>query len=217
MKKNVFAISAAAIILAACATTPSNKENKPTVTEDDIAGMWVQPIPGMDGTQGILLEKGGKASSVNMYTLCYDKWELRGDTLILSGWSCGNGTAGYGSEKQVISKLTADSLTTTREGGLQTSYGKEANPEKHSGKIVKTVSGVVTLADERRTFVADGDTTECWIKDNSGFLQNKFVESKEPKWSAHVTMIVTDEGKCDEGFAAKYPTSLKVHNVVKCE
>lgn len=32
-----------------------------------IEGKWVEPVPGMEGqTQGIYLEEGGKASSINM-------------------------------------------------------------------------------------------------------------------------------------------------------
>lgn len=56
-----------------------------------IVGEWVEPIPGMDSQmQGIILTKGGEASSINMATLQYEKWEKRGDKLILSGKSIGN-------------------------------------------------------------------------------------------------------------------------------
>ncbi|RPD38454.1 lipocalin family protein [Chitinophaga barathri] len=55
-----------------------------------IAGRWMQPVPGLDSlTQGINLRKNGKASSINMHTLLYDKWLLVKDTLFL--WSHSEG------------------------------------------------------------------------------------------------------------------------------
>lgn len=56
-----------------------------------LEGKWVQPIPGMDGQQGISLEKNGKASSINMSTLLYEAWRQDGNKLILTGQSLGNG------------------------------------------------------------------------------------------------------------------------------
>ncbi|MBO9152951.1 lipocalin family protein [Chitinophaga sp. GCM10012297] len=53
-------------------------------------GRWMQPVPGLDSlTQGIYLRKNGKASSINMHTLLYDKWALVKDTLFL--WSHSEG------------------------------------------------------------------------------------------------------------------------------
>ena len=51
-----------------------------------IEGEWVEPVPGMEGqVQGVKLEPGGRASSVDMATLQYEAWERQGDRLILSG------------------------------------------------------------------------------------------------------------------------------------
>ncbi len=59
---------------------------------NSIEGEWVEPISGMENyVQGIKLEKNGIASSINMATLQYDKWEKINDKLILSGKSIGNG------------------------------------------------------------------------------------------------------------------------------
>lgn len=60
-----------------------------------LPGKWMQPVPGIDSIlQGIELRKNGKAVSVNMHTLLYDKWELSHDTLIL--WSHAEGVENAG-------------------------------------------------------------------------------------------------------------------------
>ena len=60
-----------------------------TKTEVDstlLPGKWMQPVPGIDSIlQGMDLRKNGKAISINMHTLLYDKWKLAHDTLML--WS----------------------------------------------------------------------------------------------------------------------------------
>ena len=41
---------------------------------ESLVGKWVQPVPGMPQIeQGFILEEGGKASSVNMATLSYER------------------------------------------------------------------------------------------------------------------------------------------------
>lgn len=45
----------------------------------NIEGKWVEPIPSMESQmQGIHLEKGGKATSINMATLQYENGKARG-------------------------------------------------------------------------------------------------------------------------------------------
>ncbi|MGN0033069.1 MAG: lipocalin family protein [Candidatus Limimorpha sp.] len=90
-------------ILSAFALTSCN--------EADIEGRWVEPIPGMENQiQGICLEKGGKASSINMATLLYDSWERNGDILILSGKSIGNKVSSTFIDTLTIQELTKDKL-----------------------------------------------------------------------------------------------------------
>ena len=49
-----------------------------------IVGSWVEPVPGLEGqVQGIKMEEGGVASSVNMATLVYESWKQEGTKLIL--------------------------------------------------------------------------------------------------------------------------------------
>lgn len=88
-------------------------------------GKWVEPIPGMEGqVQGVCLEKGGKARSVNSATLLYEKWEQKGDTLILSGKSLGNGVTIDFSDTYLIEKLSDDELILKNED-LTIKYHKQ--------------------------------------------------------------------------------------------
>lgn len=94
-------------------------------TQTDIVGEWTQPVPGMeDMTQGFVLQQGGKASSVNMATLQYERWEKQGDILILSGKSIGNGQTIDFSDTMRIDLLTDTELTLTR-GNLTLEYTRQ--------------------------------------------------------------------------------------------
>ncbi len=82
-------------------------------------------MPGMENQmQGVNLEKGGKASSINMATLQYESWEKQGDKLILSGKSIGNHETGSFTDTLVIEKLTENELT-LKKGSLSINYRKK--------------------------------------------------------------------------------------------
>lgn len=92
---------------------------------NDIEGKWVEPIPGMkDQMQGVNLEKGGKASSINMATLQYEKWEKKDNKLILSGKSIGNHATSSFTDTLIIEKLTKEELT-LKKGRLTINYKKQ--------------------------------------------------------------------------------------------
>ena len=75
MKKKMLATTLLTGLLAACSGNSAS-----------VTGVWIEPIPGMeDQVQGIKLEEGGIASSVNMATLVYKNWKQEGDQLILAG------------------------------------------------------------------------------------------------------------------------------------
>ncbi len=81
MKKKMLAAILLTGLLVACSGNSTS-----------VVGVWVEPVPGMEGQmQGIKIEEGGAASSVNMATLVYENWKQEGDKLILSGKSIGNG------------------------------------------------------------------------------------------------------------------------------
>ena len=92
---------------------------------NSIEGKWVEPISGMESqVQGINLEEGGKASSINMATLQYENWSKNGDMLILSGKSIGNHETISFSDTLIIEKLTKDELT-LKKGSLTIHYKKQ--------------------------------------------------------------------------------------------
>lgn len=92
-----------------------------------LEGAWTEPVPGMAGqVQGVRLEKAGKASSINMATLQYERWERRADTLILSGKSIGNHQTISFTDTLLIDELT-DSTLTLRRGGQSFRYRRQCN------------------------------------------------------------------------------------------
>lgn len=82
-------------------------------------------VPGMETQmQGVNLEKGGKASSINMATLQYEKWEKKGNMLILSGKSIGNHETISFTDTLTIEELTENKLT-LKKGSLTINYQKQ--------------------------------------------------------------------------------------------
>lgn len=90
-----------------------------------LIGGWIEPIPGMEGqVQGIKIEEGGNASSINMATLVYESWKQNGDQLILTGKSIGNGQTIEFADTLEIITLTADSLILDN-GKMEFHYAKQ--------------------------------------------------------------------------------------------
>lgn len=92
-----------------------------------LVGSWVEPIPGMNGEQGVKLEENGKAQSINMATLQYESWTLQGNTLVLAGKSLGNGTTIEFKDTLTVVSLTADSLIVApnRGEGMERHYSRK--------------------------------------------------------------------------------------------
>lgn len=60
-------------------------------SEDQLLGKWLQPVTGVDKTtQGFYLKKKGVITSINTYSITYDKWSVSHDTLLF--WSHIEGT-----------------------------------------------------------------------------------------------------------------------------
>lgn len=90
-----------------------------------VVGTWVEPVPGMAGkVQGVKIEEGGNASSINMATLVYESWKQKGDQLILTGKSIGNGQTIEFTDTLEIIKLSADSLILDN-GEIEFHYAKQ--------------------------------------------------------------------------------------------
>ena len=116
MKK--FLLAAVLVIAAAACSEKKGGES--------IIGSWVMPIEGQPGKmQGIKLEEGGEASSINMATLVYKYWEQQGDNLYLTVKSIGNGIEIEGVDTLKIEKLTGDSLVLNSNYGYTLRYVRE--------------------------------------------------------------------------------------------
>lgn len=93
-------------------------------TPISIVGSWIQPIPGMEGVQGIRLEEGGIASSINMNTLLYNSWTQNNDSLYLRGESLGNGETILFNDSFYIRLLNADSLVIVSRDTVTQSFSR---------------------------------------------------------------------------------------------
>ncbi|WP_279122148.1 lipocalin family protein [Bacteroides acidifaciens] len=114
MRKKILVATLLVGLLAACGGSATS-----------VVGTWVEPVPGMAGqVQGIKMEEGGGASSVNMATLIYESWKQEGDKLILTGKSIGNGQTIEFTDTMAIKKLTADSLVLDNRG-MEIRYTKQ--------------------------------------------------------------------------------------------
>lgn len=96
----------------------------------DLEGNWVEVMPvNKDIIQGVTLEKSGKASSIGMATLQYEKWKSEDGKLILWGKSIGNGQTIDFSDTLNIVKVTADSMLLGKYGMYRVNYYKVASIE----------------------------------------------------------------------------------------
>lgn len=117
MKRLILGAAVIVIALAACGGKKSS---------DSIIGSWVMPIEGQPGqVQGLKLDAGGEASSINMATLVYKSWEQQGDDLLLSVKSIGNGMEIEGVDTLKIEKLTTDSLILSSNYGYTLRYVRQ--------------------------------------------------------------------------------------------
>ncbi|WFE84516.1 MULTISPECIES: lipocalin family protein [Parabacteroides] len=92
---------------------------------NQLKGSWVAPINGMpEQMEGFELKDNGLASSINMATLVYEKWETikldKADALVLQGKSIGNGQTLSFSDTLKIDKISENSLTLTQDSYTRT-------------------------------------------------------------------------------------------------
>ncbi|RHU27181.1 hypothetical protein DXD68_11135 [Parabacteroides sp. TM07-1AC] len=92
---------------------------------NQLKGSWVAPINGMpEQMEGFELKDDGLASSINMATLVYEKWETikldNTDVLVLQGKSIGNGQTLSFSDTLKIDKISENSLTLTQDSYTRT-------------------------------------------------------------------------------------------------
>ncbi|WP_164714225.1 lipocalin-like domain-containing protein [Chitinophaga rhizosphaerae] len=135
MRMQITFFAAALILFSACQNgqkrqTDQQEQNKATASEqpalptkEKLTGKWTQPIPGQEpAIQGIEIKGDGSASSINMHTLIYEKWQLNGDTLLLWNHSTGVKEPIAAIDTTVITTLTDSTLVLTNSNGYQSSY-----------------------------------------------------------------------------------------------
>lgn len=209
-----------ATLLAASCTVFSCNSNK------DIAGEWLESTPGMEHLeQGFILEKDGKASSINMHTLKYESWKKEGNKLILFGQSSGNGMTIPFSDTLSICSLTDDSLIVKR-FALTRRFArhipgkdkKEYQNTKDQKEKVMTVTGTLVMGHEVCSFTATGDTTEYWVTDKTGKLAEQYSKTvpagMQNYTPVYAELKVIDRGKSDEGFAAEYAGVYEIEDII---
>lgn len=197
---------AATIALVSCHTNVK-------YTEQELVGLWVEPIPGMSNVQGVALKEGGEAYSINMATLLYEHWECNGSELLLTGKSVGNHQTIAFTDTLKIEKVSADSLILMR-GKTRIAYRKSIEECGFSASPGKKLHGTLTIAPEVRTFRPDGTTTDYWIIDKSGYLQVKYKEAKVPEWKVEAELELKEVATPTAEFAKKYAGTYEVMRVV---
>ncbi len=94
--------------------------------KDSLIGQWVQPIEGTQNQiQGMMLTEDGEARSINMNTLLYDKWQRKGNLLILSGKSIGNGQTIEFEETYVFRQPDKNTLVLQTNGTQEQTYRRK--------------------------------------------------------------------------------------------
>ena len=198
------------LLWAAVACAPG--DNK--YSERDFVGIWVEPVPGMAGVQGIALEEDGAAHSVNMATLRYETWKYEKGRLVLTGMSIGNGVTIPFSDTVKVEGLTEDSLLLSRGETVLHRYRRSVEECGFSANPGEIVRGTVTFAHEVRTFRPLNDTAVYWLGDRSGYLQQRYLDSGRPEWQADAELEVRRVDGAASEFAERYDGVYQVLRVV---
>lgn len=184
-------------------------------TEQELVGLWIEPIPGMPGkVQGVVLEQGGTAHSINMATLAYESWRCSGGELILTGESIGNGVRSRFTDTLRIGMVSADSLILMR-GNLRIGYRRSVEDCGFSAASGKIMRGIVTFAPEVRTFRPYGDTTVFWLIDKSGYLNEKYRQSGAAEWNADAELELRAVDRAAAEFATDYDSAYEVMRIIR--
>ena len=117
----VAAVSLAATTALAPASAP--------VTESALVGAWVEPNPAdPHWSEGFMLHEDGTASSINMATLTYSAWSLRGNRLALQATSTGNHTSSTGLERYVVRSVSDTELDLVDSSGATRTFLRADRP-----------------------------------------------------------------------------------------
>lgn len=186
MKKAILIMTSTAV-LALCAC----EENK------SLVGKWVQPVPNMPHMkQGFVLEEDGKASSVNMATLSYERWEQQNNQLILSGQSIGNHQTITFSDTFIIEELMQDRLVLSK-GLSRLEYNRDNNIENET--LPQAAEGTLTIGHEVSSLTTKGDSLAPYSQNLQLFREG--IRTESVNGEKHTTYILFSQ---DSLFADLY-------------
>lgn len=206
------AANLAALCVASSAVLASCSSN---IQQEDLCGIWIQPVPGSHIVQGVELKADGSARSVNMATLLYDSWKLEKESVILHGTSIGNGVSGEFSDTLGIVKLTSDSLS-LQKGSLVLEYSRSVEDCGFSVNPGTVMKGRITFGPEVRKFRPENEDKEYWVIDKSGYLQERYNESGSVEWSTEAEIEVRQTDSCASEFGSEYAGTLQVLRIISC-
>ena len=117
-----------------------------------------------------------------------------------------------------IVRVDADSLILGRGDGRR-AYSRaadafDAEPENETHVVLE---GTVTFAPEVRTFRAAGDSTTFWLIDESGCLEQRFVESGRAEWTVGAELELCPVDKSVAEFAADYDGAYRVVRILRLD
>jgi hypothetical protein len=164
MKK--FSIIAFTIFMMSCGNEESNKK---------FEGNWIEVMPvSLDVVEGVTLGAEGKANSIGMATLQYEKWKSEDDKLILWGKSIGNGQTIDFSDTLTVISITADSLILEKHGMYRIKYYKVASlDDLKPFNVVDSLRSVAHTTElETRVYVGSLPTESCYEMRNTLTIYN---------------------------------------------
>lgn len=157
---------ALAVFLMSCNSDNSNKK---------FEGNWIEVMPvSLDVVQGVTLDSDGKASSIGMATLQYDKWKAEDNKLILEGKSIGNGQTIDFSDTLTVISVTPDSLLLDKYGMYRVKYYKvKSLDDIKPFNVVDSLRSVpYTKELETRVFKGSLPTESCYELKNTLTIYN---------------------------------------------
>ena len=164
MKK--LGIIAIAMLMMSCGSEDNSKK---------FEGNWIEVMPvSLDVVQGVTLSADGKASSIGMATLQYEKWKAEDDKLILWGKSIGNGQTIDFSDTLTVASITADSMLLDKYGMYRIKYYKVASLDdvKPFNVLDSLHSVAYTTELETRVYKGSLPTESCYELRNTLTIYN---------------------------------------------
>lgn len=82
---------------------------------------------------------------------------------------------------------------------------------------LQTLRGIVRISPEVRSFTPEGSTTEYWLADRTGQLEQAYdrvTDGRKTGTPVKATLKVAYDGRWDDGFAAQYDGVYLLYQIV---